>query len=154
MSDTGAERTLPDEAGLRHYLEAVEGHAPLTRREEGILVRRSRAGDREAFDRLIDANLTYVVRLARRFRNRGLSDLDLIAEGTVVLMLVVRREVWSEVWPEVRSEHTRIIATAVWPIHQALLAAVDRQAAATVILLPSVAEAEAAKASGRKSTRW
>lgn len=146
MNDTGAERSLPDEAGLQHYLEAVAGHAPLTRLEEGILVRRSRAGDREAFDRLVDANLTYVVRLARRFRNRGLSDLDLIAEGTVVLMLVVRRKVWSEMW----SEHTRVIATAVWPIHQALLAAVDRQAAATVIHLPSVAEAEA---SGRTSNR-
>lgn len=146
MNDTGAERTQPDESGLRHYLEAVAGHAPLTRREEGLLVRRSRAGDREAFDRLIDANLTYVVRLARRFRNRGLSDLDLIAEGTVVLMLVVRRTVWSEVW----SEHTRVIAAAVWPIHQALRAAVNGQAATTVIHLPSVAEAEA---SGRTSSR-
>ena len=95
MNDAVPDRTPPAEAGLRHYLAVLAGHAPLTRLEEGRLLRRSRAGDRAAFDRLIDANLPCVVRLARRFRNLGLSDLDLIAEGTVGLMLVVRHDVWS-----------------------------------------------------------
>lgn len=125
-----------DEAELQHYLRAVSGHAPLAKREECLLVRRSRQGDRQAFDRLIDANLQYVVRLARKFRNRGLSDLDLIAEGTVALILTVRHDD--------RCGEFRVIAVAAWRIHQALRAAATGPARATVIMLPPEAGVAAA----------
>lgn len=136
MTDMGCDPARRDEAELRHYLRSVAGHAPLAKQEECLLVRRSRQGDRQAFDRLIDANLQYVVRLARTFRNRGLSDLDLIAEGTVALILAVRHDD--------RCGEFRVIAVAAWRIHQALRAAATGPARATVIMLPPEAGAAAA----------
>src|SRR5262245_9901663 len=58
----------------------------LTAAEERDLARRVQAGDAEARDHLVRANLRLVVHLARRSANRGLPLDDLIAEGNVGLM--------------------------------------------------------------------
>ena len=135
MTNTGFGPVRRDDVDLRHYLRCVAGHAPLEKQEESLLLRRSRQGDREAFDRLIGANLQYVVRLARTFRNRGLSDLDLIAEGTVALIMTVRYDD--------RCGEIRVIAVAAWRIHHALRAATT--APAQVIMLPPRAGAALAE---------
>jgi RNA polymerase primary sigma factor len=81
-------------------------------------------GDRAALDQLIDTNLSFVVKVARRFRHRGLSDGDLIAEGTIGLIMAARRVVMV---PE-----SRFIAVAVWWIQRTIQTAVAEEVHATV----------------------
>ena len=80
-----------NEPGLQSYLQTIAKHRSLTNAEEAELLRDIRAGAREPFDWLIDANLRRVVGIAREFLDHGLGWLDLIAEGNVGLIRAVRR---------------------------------------------------------------
>lgn len=62
------------------------GRRGLSREEESELARRAAAGDRDARDRLVEANLGLVVTIARRFLGRGLDLEDLIGEGNLGLI--------------------------------------------------------------------
>lgn len=73
------------------YLKEIEKTALLTADEEKQLARAIRAGDMEARDRMIRANLRLVVSIAKEYLNRGLSLLDLIEEGNIGLMKGVER---------------------------------------------------------------
>lgn len=86
------------------------------------LVRRVQAGDRLALDQLIDANLPVVVKIAGRFRHRGLSDRDLIAEGTMGLIRAARHLVMLP--------GSRFIEVAAWWIQRAIQTAIIEQASA------------------------
>ncbi len=133
---TGAQRLLEwtEDPGLCGYLDFVARQRPLTNAEESALARRARNGDREAVDKLVNANLRFVIRLVRRFRNRGLDDLDLIAEGTVGLIMAVRRSGW-------RGE-CRLVAVAVWWILDAVREAIGEQVGlGAVLLLPGTPQA-------------
>lgn len=63
----------------------------LSREEENELAARAAAGDREARDRLVEANLGLVVMVARRFLGRGLDLDDLIGEGNIGLIRAAAR---------------------------------------------------------------
>src|SRR5690348_3199426 len=63
----------------------------LSLQEEQDLARRLRAGDESAARRLILSHLRFVIRIARRYRRTGLPLADLVQEGTVGLILAVRR---------------------------------------------------------------
>ncbi len=95
---------------------------------EGDLLRRVQAGDRVALDQLIDDNLAVVVKIAGRFRHRGLSDRDLIAEGTLGLIRAARHIV---MLPELR-----FIEVAVWWIQRAIQTAIIEQVSPTEFLRP------------------
>jgi RNA polymerase primary sigma factor len=128
---TGAARHLAwtEEPVLRGYLGFVARQLPLTNAQECALARQIRDGDREAVDKLVNANLRFVIRLVGRFRNRGLDDLDLIAEGTVGLIMAVRRSGW-------RGE-CRLVVVAVWWILDAVRGAIDEKVGpGAVLLLP------------------
>ncbi len=79
------------EPGLQVYLKEIEQTPLLTAEEEVALARRVAKGDVEARDRMIRANLRLVVYVARQFANRGVSLMDLIAEGNIGLMRGVER---------------------------------------------------------------
>ena len=67
------------------YLKSLS--APLLNLEEEILLaQKIQAGDRKAFDALIQANLRLVVNLAKNYQNKGIDLLDLISEGNLGLM--------------------------------------------------------------------
>ncbi len=70
----------------RMYLQAIEFSALLTAEEERDLARRTQQGDVQARRRMIESNLRLVVKIARRYMNRGLPLLDLIEEGNLGLM--------------------------------------------------------------------
>ncbi|MEX6500463.1 RNA polymerase sigma factor RpoS [Pseudomonas zhanjiangensis] len=71
------------------YLSEI-GYAPLLGAEEELAVARlARDGDAKGRQRLIESNLRLVVRIARRYVNRGLSLLDLIEEGNLGLIHAV-----------------------------------------------------------------
>lgn len=75
----------------RLYLRDI-GIAPLLSAEEEVaLSRRSRAGDHGARNRMIESNLRLVVKIARRYLNRGLSLLDLVEEGNLGLIRAVEK---------------------------------------------------------------
>jgi RNA polymerase primary sigma factor len=114
---------------LGRYLHAVVGRAQVAPPErEYDLVLRIQDGDRTALDQLIDTHLSFVVKVAGRFRNRGLSDRDLIAEGTLGLIMAARRIVMS---PD-----ARFIAMAVWWIHRAIQTAVAEEVRAPAFMRP------------------
>ena len=80
---------VPD--SYEHYLEEIQQYAPLSREQEGDAARAARAGDQSALDRLIRANLRFVVKVAREYSGRGVPLLDLIAEGNMGLVEAARR---------------------------------------------------------------
>ena len=78
-----------------HLLLREIGRRPLlTAAEEISLARRIEEGDAAARRRLIECNLRLVVSIAKRFRGRGLSFLDLIQEGTIGLQRAVDKFDW------------------------------------------------------------
>jgi RNA polymerase primary sigma factor len=102
------------------YLQDIGRFKLLTSDEEQELGRRVQAGDTEAERRLVEANLRLVVRIARRYTNRGLSLLDLIEEGNVGLLHAARK---------FRPDRGARFATyATWWIRQAMVRALANQA--------------------------
>lgn len=75
----------------RLYLREIGAAKLLTAEEEIALARRIREGDEEARARMIESNLRLVVKIARRYLNRGLALLDLIEEGNLGLIRAVEK---------------------------------------------------------------
>ncbi len=73
------------------YIQRVRALPVLDREQERALALRAQAGDREAMDALVEANLRYVVAVARQYRRYGIKVSDLIAEGNLGLMMAVRK---------------------------------------------------------------
>lgn len=80
-----------DKDATRLYLNEIGFSALLTAEEEVTLARLSLKGDMEARKHMIEANLRLVVKIARRYMNRGLALLDLIEEGNLGLIRAVEK---------------------------------------------------------------
>jgi RNA polymerase primary sigma factor len=94
------------------YLSALGRHKLLTRAQELELARRVEAGDSQARQRMIEANLRLVVAFAKRYRGQGLEFLDLIQEGNLGLIHAVDRFDWRQ--------GTRFSTYASWWIRAAI----------------------------------
>jgi RNA polymerase primary sigma factor len=79
-----------DEA-IKHYLREIQKTRLLTAEEERELAVRIDQGDKTARDRMIESNLRLVVKIAKRYINRGLPFLDLIEEGNIGLIKAVEK---------------------------------------------------------------
>jgi RNA polymerase primary sigma factor len=86
---------LSEEDDLRKYLEAIARIPPLAPEEEGALCEALHSGEPQASNaakkRLIESQLSLVVSIARRYRGRGLSFVDLAQEGNLGLVRAVER---------------------------------------------------------------
>jgi len=104
---------------LNAYIREISKFRPLSGDEEKELARRVRNGDQEALQRLVEANLRFVVSYCKRYRGLGLSFLDLIHEGSLGLMEAARR-----FDPD---RNVKFISYAVWWVRQAIFHALSEQ---------------------------
>ncbi len=76
---------------IKHYLREIQRTTLLTAEQERELALKISQGDMAARDRMIESNLRLVVKIAKRYMNRGLPFLDLIEEGNMGLIKAVER---------------------------------------------------------------
>jgi len=88
---TAREVTLEELDATRMYLSEIGFSPLLTAQEEVYFARRVLQGDASARNRMVESNLRLVVKIARRYMNRGLSLLDLIEEGNLGLIHAVEK---------------------------------------------------------------
>lgn len=108
--------TSRESLSLDKYLTDIGKIEMLTAEEETMLAQRIRKGDKAALDRMVNANLRFVVSVAKQYQNQGLSLSDLINEGNVGLMKACNR------FDETRG--FKFISYAVWWIRQSILQAI------------------------------
>ncbi|POP53152.1 RNA polymerase sigma factor RpoS [Zhongshania marina] len=88
---TGARRQSTDLDATQMYLSEI-GFSPLLSAEEEVhFARLARKGDEAGRKRMIESNLRLVVKISRRYLNRGLSLLDLVEEGNLGLIRAVEK---------------------------------------------------------------
>jgi RNA polymerase primary sigma factor len=102
---------------LNVYIREIAKFKPLAAEEEKELGRRIQTGDQEALNRLVEANLRFVVSYSKRYRGLGLSFLDLIHEGNLGLIEAAKR-----FDPE---RNVKFISYAVWWVRQAIFHALS-----------------------------
>lgn len=132
-----APRCFPDPE--QRYLWEVARSPRLTSGEEYCLAVRMKAGDRDAHDALLQANLGLVVMFARRYQRPGVPLLDLVAEGNLGLIQAVRR-----FDPE---RGHRFATYAKWWVRQAIQTALPRLLG--IVRLPAVSAGRRASAAQR-----
>ncbi|MCR4899928.1 MAG: RNA polymerase sigma factor RpoD/SigA [Treponema sp.] len=107
---------------LTMYLKEINKVPLLTREEEIALSEKAKKGDKAARDKMITANLRFVVRVAKKYQNHGLDLTDLISEGNIGLINAIEK------FEPSRGYH--FISYAVWWINQAILKAVSEKSRA------------------------
>src|SRR5215213_10250388 len=75
-----------DEGSLDQYLREISKYPLIPQEEEVSLAQRIRVGDGEALDKLVRSNLRFVVSVAKKYQNQGVSLADLINEGNLGLI--------------------------------------------------------------------
>ena len=78
-----------DDGPMQRYIERVRAIPRLSREDEHELAVRVRQGDKEAADKLVEANLRFVVAVALQYRRYGIPIGELMAEGNLGLMMAV-----------------------------------------------------------------
>lgn len=111
--------TNREQGALDRYLADIAKVEMVSPDEEVILAQKIRMGDQAALDRLVSANLRFVVSVAKQYQNQGLSLADLINEGNVGLIKAAQR------FDETKG--FKFISYAVWWIRQSILQAVAEQ---------------------------
>ncbi len=118
--------TNREQGALDKYLADIAKMEMLTPEEEVELAQKIKQGDRAAQNRLVEANLRFVVSVAKQYQNQGLALADLINEGNVGLIKAAQR------FDETKG--FKFISYAVWWIRQSILQAVAEQS--RVVRLP------------------
>ena len=118
--------TNRDSESLEKYLSEIAKEEMITVEEEVQLAQRIKKGDQKALERLVKANLRFVVSVAKQYQHQGLSLPDLINEGNVGLIKAAQK------FDETKG--FKFISYAVWWIRQSILQALAEQS--RIVRLP------------------
>lgn len=113
-------------ASLDKYLHDISKEGMISAQEEVELAIKIKQGDQRALERLVKANLRFVVSVSKQYQNQGLTLPDLINEGNLGLIKAAKR------FDETRG--FKFISYAVWWIRQSILQALAEQA--RIVRLP------------------
>ena len=116
-----------DDTTISNYFKEVRKSELISQEEELELAIRIQEGDSKAVDKLVKANLKFVISIAKEYQGQGLSLSDLISEGNLGLVKAATR-----------FDHTRgfrFISYAVWWIKEAILKSLNDNA--RIIRLPA-----------------
>lgn len=108
-----------EDSSLNRYLDEIGKEQLLTNEEERQLAERIAKGDERALSKLIEANLKFVVTVARQYKGRGVAMEDLVSEGNIGLMKAAAKFD--------ASKGVRFVNYAVVHIRQAIEKAIDQQ---------------------------
>ena len=123
--------TNRESPSLEKYLREISRVDMITAEEEVQLMERYRRGEMEAKDRLVRANLRFVVSVAKQYQGQGISLPDLINEGNVGLIRAVEK------FDPTRG--FKFISFAVWWIRQSIIQALAEQSRLVRLPLNKVA---------------
>ena len=119
MAVTSSKKLVYDEGSLDQYLRDISAYPLISREEETVLAKQIRDDDQEALDKLVRSNLRFVVSVAKKYQNQGVSLADLINEGNLGLIRAAHK------FDETKG--IKFISYAVWWIRQAILQALAEQ---------------------------
>ena len=115
----GDKITKRDDAALDKYLVDISREKLISTDEEVELAQKIHKGDQRALNKLVRANLRFVVSVAKQYQNQGLSLNDLVNEGNIGLVKAAQK------FDETRG--FKFISYAVWWIRQSILQAFSEQ---------------------------
>ncbi|CAN5587909.1 RNA polymerase sigma factor RpoD/SigA [soil metagenome] len=119
MPSSPPKKITVDAESLDQYLREISAYPLIAREEEAVLAERIREKDAEALDCLVRSNLRFVVSVAKRYQNQGVSLADLINEGNIGLIRAAQK------FDETKG--IKFISYAVWWVRQAILQALAEQ---------------------------
>ncbi len=119
MLNQESEYSYDDANIMSIYLKEINRIPLLTEEEELDLAIKSRDGDEFARKRMVEANLRFVVNVAKKYQNQGLPLVDLINEGNIGLMTAL-----DKFDPD---RGYRFISYAVWWIRQSIMKAINEK---------------------------
>ena len=109
-----------EDSALNRYLDEIGKEELLSNDEERQLAERIAKGDERALAKLVEANLKFVVSIARQYKGKGVAMEDLVSEGNIGLMKAAAKFD--------ASKGVRFVNYAVVHIRQAIEKAIDQQA--------------------------
>ena len=149
MAYTIQEILSDEENTLRLYFDDIAESRPLSREREVELSARIQDGDMVARDEQVQANLRFVIDVAKNYQNRGLSLLDLISAGNLGLLTAADRFDGTKGY--------KFISYAVWWIKQSILQTIAEHARTVRLplnklsLLKDISKASRKLGQGRES---
>src|SRR5262245_15124122 len=113
-------RRVDKDSSLGRYLSEIGEYSILTKEQEMEIARGAEScGNKDTLNRLVESNLSFVVKIANEYRNLGLPFEDLLNEGNIGLIEAAQRYD--------HTKGTKFITYAIWWVRKSILKALSEQ---------------------------